>query len=152
MKSLITNFITWTFLMAGSTLYGQLNLSADRMIITNEAGINTEHLEYSPAFYKDGIVFITTKFPSLNYKVKDARIGMNIMSIYNANRTTDGLLMNPRPLASELSSKLHEGPVTFNRTAETIFFTRNESLSSGKKSEKKKSRKKTKKLRIFSGE
>jgi outer membrane protein OmpA-like peptidoglycan-associated protein len=48
------------------------------------------------------------------------------MSIDQAQRNEEGFLMTPEPLANELITRVHEGPVTFNRTAETIYFTRNE--------------------------
>jgi outer membrane protein OmpA-like peptidoglycan-associated protein len=107
-----------------------------KVFITNEATINSEGLEYSPAFLEDGIVFISTKPAAKRYKVKDKRIGENIMSIYLAKREDNGLLKTPVPFAIELLSTVHEGPVTFDRTADRMFFTRN-NLKNGKKKKAK---------------
>ena len=53
-----------------------------RVFITNEATINSDGLEYSPAFLEDGIVFISTQVATKKYKIKDKRIDMNKMSIF----------------------------------------------------------------------
>ena len=116
------------------SLLAQPESEEKRVFITNEATINSDGLEYSPAFLEDGIVFISTKTASKRYKIKDKRINANIMSIFRATREADGLLNTPEPFANELLSRYHEGPVTFDRTADNIFFTRNNySLKSGKK-------------------
>ena len=108
----------------------QIPLSEELVAVSNERGVNSEELEFSPVFYKDGIVFISTRHESLIYEIKDKNIGgKNIMSIYRALRNEEGFLGSPEPLADELIFRLHEGPVTFDRTANTIFFTRNESVA-----------------------
>jgi outer membrane protein OmpA-like peptidoglycan-associated protein len=103
-----------------------------RVLITNETTINSEALEYSPAFYEDGIVFISSKVPNSKYKIKDVRSGKNIMSIFIARRSGEGVLRSPEPFAEELLSNVNEGPLTFNRTNQGIFFTRN-NIKNGKK-------------------
>ncbi len=109
-------------------VFAQLPLSEELVVVSNERGVNSDELEFSPVFYKDGIVFISTRHESLIFNVKDKNIdGKNIMSIYKAQRNAEGFLDYPEPLADELIFKLHEGPVTFDRTASAIFFTRNES-------------------------
>ena len=112
-----------------SEISGQIPLASERVVVTNERRINSDELEYSPVFYKDGIVFVSTRHESVLYDVKDKNAnGVNIMSIFQSQRDTEGFLQEPAPLANELMTRVHEGPVTFDRTAETIFFTRNETL------------------------
>ncbi len=109
-------------------MFAQIPLSEELVVVSNERGVNSDELEFSPVFYKDGIVLISTRHESLIFNVKDRNIGgVNIMSIYRAQRNEEGFLDSPEPLADELIFRLHEGPVTFDRTASTIFFTRNES-------------------------
>lgn len=103
-----------------------------KVFINNEATINSDKLEYSPAFYEDGIVFISTKVSNKRFKMKDKRIGKNVMSIFQSKREENGLLLPPKPFSIELLSTVHEGPLTFDRTGETIFFTRN-STKNGKR-------------------
>ncbi|HFA50558.1 MAG TPA: hypothetical protein ENJ95_16245 [Bacteroidetes bacterium] len=127
MKNIFTILIC-AFYAFATGVVAQVPLSEERVIVSNERGINSDLLEFSPVFYKDGIVFISTRYESLIYSVKDKNIGgKNIMSIYRARRNEEGFLREPEPLADELIFRLHEGPVTFDRTANTIFFTRNES-------------------------
>ncbi|MEM1322847.1 MAG: OmpA family protein [Bacteroidota bacterium] len=99
--------------------------SNKKVFITNEATINTEHLEYSPAFYEDGIVFISSQASKKRYRIKDRRINQNIMSIFRSKRQESGLLTPPEPFASELLTPVHEGPLTFDRTNDNMYFTRN---------------------------
>ncbi|MEO6760166.1 MAG: OmpA family protein, partial [Saprospiraceae bacterium] len=47
------------------------------------------------------------------------------MSILRSRRDPEGNLFTPEPFAKELSSLYHEGPVCFDRTAETVYFSRN---------------------------
>ncbi len=119
----------------GSALLAQTNPN-DKVFITNETTINTEQLEYSPAFYEDGIVFISTKVAGKKYKIKDKRTNTNIMSIFISRRDDNGLLATPVPFAKELLSIYHEGPLTFDRTADNIYFTRNNVMNGVKKSKK----------------
>ncbi|MFT5169019.1 MAG: hypothetical protein ACI8P3_004265, partial [Saprospiraceae bacterium] len=123
-------------LLFSNIALAQPSSAEKKVFMTNEATINSEGLEYSPAFLEDGIVFISTKPAAKRYKVKDKRIGENIMSIYLAKREDNGLLKAPVPFAMELLSTVHEGPLTFDRTADRMFFTRN-NVKNGKKKKAK---------------
>lgn len=106
---------------------GQIPLGDERIVLTNERRVNSDELEYSPVFYKDGIVFISTRHESLLYEVKDKNAGgINIMSIYWSQRDEEGFLQAPEVFSNELLTRMHEGPLTFDPTASTIYFTRNE--------------------------
>lgn len=105
----------------------QLDLSRSEVQIKNESGINTEELEFSPVFYENGLVFITTQYEQGKYGIIDVNTGTNIMSIYRAARNEEGALSNPQPFAKELLSTMHEGSVSFNSTGEVLYFTRNSS-------------------------
>ncbi len=105
----------------------QIPLAEEKVIVTNERRVNSDELEFSPVFYKDGIVFITSRFETVQMNVKDKNIdGKNIFSIYRSQRDAEGFLQEPTPFANELMFRLHEGPLTFDRTGQRIFFTRNE--------------------------
>lgn len=92
--------------------------------LKNETAVNTEGLDFSPTFFEDGIVFISTNTAGLK-KNTDERLNLPAMSILRSRRNSDGSLMAPEPFAKELSSLYHEGPVCFDRTTETIYFSRN---------------------------
>jgi outer membrane protein OmpA-like peptidoglycan-associated protein len=112
--------------------------------LRNEAAVNTEGLDFSPTFYEDGIVFISTHTAGLKKKTDD-RLKLPAMSILRSRRGADGNLLPPEPFAAELSSLYHEGPVCFDRTTETIFFSRN-ALINGKV---KLAKDATQKMRIY---
>ncbi len=112
---------------SGATLWAQTvptTLPPVTIDIRNEMAVNSEGLDFSPTFYEDGIVFISTNTAGLKKKTDD-RLRLPAMSILRSRRSSDGNLLPPEPFAVELSSLYHEGPVCFDRTAETIFFSRN---------------------------
>ncbi|MEL6867208.1 MAG: hypothetical protein AAFP19_22475, partial [Bacteroidota bacterium] len=120
-----------------------------KVFLTNEATINSENLEYSPTFYEDGIVFISTKLSKKRYKIRDTKINKNIMSIFQARRAEEsGLLQKPEPFASELLTPVHEGPLSFDRTNAQMYFTRN-NYKDGKR---KKAKDGIVKLKIYSAD
>lgn len=92
--------------------------------LKNEEAVNSDGLDFSPTFYEDGIVFISTNTAGLK-KTRDERLKLSAMSILRSRRNAEGQLNAPEPFARELSSQFHEGPVCFDRTAETIYFSRN---------------------------
>ncbi len=116
-----------TFMLSASWLIAQTNAGSTLPVtvdVKNEAAVNTEGLDFSPTFYEDGIVFISTNNAGLK-KRTDEKLKLPAMSILRSRRNDDGSLTTPEPFAKELSSLYHEGPVCFDRTAETIFFSRN---------------------------
>jgi outer membrane protein OmpA-like peptidoglycan-associated protein len=135
-------FIFSLLLCLTSTLSAQ---KSDKVTvqIKNEDAINTPGLEFSPTFYEDGIVFISTNDAGLKKaKEKPAKPGKKskkeseqknddvfqypeTMSILRSRRNAEGALSAPEPFAKELTSINNEGPVCFDRTAETVYFSSN---------------------------
>ncbi len=92
--------------------------------IKNEANVNTAGLEFSPIFYEDGIVFISTNTAGAD-KFEDEVLKLPAMSILLSRRDTSGNLATPTVFANELVSLYHEGPVSFSPTGDMIYFSRN---------------------------
>lgn len=126
MKFIYPLFLGVCLFFVSNPCEGQLLPKNSNVVVTNEGRINSGELEYSPAFYQDGLVFITTKHPGEKYKVIDTKIDKNTMNIYYSARDTNGLLSEPVPFAQELLTIYHEGPLTFNRTGDFLYFTRND--------------------------
>lgn len=128
MKLLNTFCAFFAFFLLASSLFAQeseADFSNIEAIIKNETSINSEALEYSPAFYENGIVFISSQVAGSKFKIKDSQTGQNIHSIFNARRNDEEAILNtPEPFAEDLLSSVHEGPLTFDRTNKQIFFTR----------------------------
>ena len=95
--------------------------------IKNESKINTDKLDFSPTYYKDGVIFVTTRpSKSQDADLKDIWIDDNFMSLFYATRNKEtGFLENAEEFSLDLNTKYHEGPVCFSKNGERIFFTRN---------------------------
>ncbi len=117
-------------LLAASGLLAQNALSSDiKVDVKNEKTINTGSLEFSPAFYENGIVFISdNKVESNDDRYTDSKIDRKTVSIFLARRNDEGVLNAAVPFAKELTTKWHEGPITFNKTNDKVFFSRNDFL------------------------
>jgi outer membrane protein OmpA-like peptidoglycan-associated protein len=100
------------------------NISAQKakFKVTNEVNINTQFSEYSPSFFNDGLVFITTNNTGLN-KIQDKKINKPTSSIFYSLRGVDGKLTTSIVFAKELKTKFYDGPLTFNLEQNKIFFT-----------------------------
>jgi outer membrane protein OmpA-like peptidoglycan-associated protein len=102
-----------------------------QVTVTNERSINTAFQEYSPAFFKNDLVFIATNPVAGKNKNEDATVGKYTTSIFWSKRSTDGSLQRPMPFAEELTTKFYDGPLSFNTSGDIIFFTRT-NLKGGK--------------------
>ncbi|MDO8366941.1 MAG: OmpA family protein [Saprospiraceae bacterium] len=143
MKSYKHNTLIFVFSCMALALYAQTNPGAFAPVtvqVQNEAAVNTTGLEFSPTFYEDGIVFISTNTAGLK-KLTDESLKLPAMSILRSQRNAEGALSTPEPFAKELSSLYHEGPVCFDRTAETVFFSRNALIDGKEKIAKDKAQK-----------
>ena len=105
-------------------LRGVLVMAQEPIIITNETEINSIFQEYSPAFYQNGLVFIASN-PAVNTdKKEDDNTGKATTSLFFAARKDYGSLQKPLTFAEELTTKFYDGPLSFNKDGNTIYFTR----------------------------
>ncbi|MCB0637851.1 MAG: PD40 domain-containing protein, partial [Lewinella sp.] len=88
--------------------------------IFNTSRINTEGLEFCPAVYENGLVYVS------RYKNGpiDPRTGETFFELFYAELDPNGLPGEPQSFSTEINSAYHEGPVSFNRSGDRIFFTR----------------------------
>ncbi len=105
-------------------MHAQSTTQPITVLVKNEEAINTDALEFSPTFYEDGILFVSTNERVLKKQNVDEKQKM-MMSVLKAKRGEEGMLSTPEAFSKELSSRNHEGPVCFDRTAETIYFSSN---------------------------
>ncbi len=116
-----------TFIIAFCLTAGVLSAQSDTEPVTvqvkNEEAINTKGLEFSPTFFEDGVVFISTNNAGLK-KLADKNKQL-YTSILRAKRGTEGSLAAAEPFSKEISTEYNEGPVCFDRTAEVVYFSRN---------------------------
>lgn len=122
----ITLLLNCCWLLA-NCVWAQSALSPDiKVEVKNEENINGKTLEFSPAFYENGIVFISDAKVADKEGLLDIRIKRNTMSIFLSRRNLSGELSKPVSFAKEITTQWHEGPLTFNKTNDKIFFSRND--------------------------
>lgn len=73
--------------------------------------------EFAPVFYRNGLVFCSDRGQAVNSQGK-AVVKMFYADTASANNKS-------RPFSKDLKSKLNDGPVTFNRAGDTIYYSRN---------------------------
>jgi len=95
--------------------------------IKNEDALNTRKLDFSPTYYNDELVFVSTRDEKkLLSGIRDLWIDDNFMALYTANRNLDGTVSSPEVFSENITTKFHEGPVCFNKSGDRVFFTRND--------------------------
>ena len=90
--------------------------------IINARKINSDNLDFSPSFYQNGIVFASSRYKSGE---RDKKIDETYFELFYADLDIEGQPMEPREFSIRVNSHLHEGPVSFSRDGQTIYFTRN---------------------------
>ncbi len=98
------------------------------VVIKNEHALNTEKLDFSPTYYNDGVIFVSTRGADklTDKKSKDIWIDDNFMALFQSAMDEEGNLGQASIFSTNLTTKFHEGPVSFNRSGDRIFFTRND--------------------------
>jgi outer membrane protein OmpA-like peptidoglycan-associated protein len=84
--------------------------------------------EFSPVFYKNGIVFSSNRNLGLSYRSTSQNKGL--FKIYYIDTTGRVDWESPKLFSKNVTTILNDGPVTFNRTKDTIYFSRNQDVSS----------------------
>ncbi len=100
--------------------------------VTNLHTVNTEYHEYSPVFYRNGVVFVSSRGLNKPLQGTDSWTGHPFMNMFFAEIDEDGNLDKAREFSDVLSTKYHEGPMSFNRSGNIVYFTRN-SYNRGRK-------------------
>ena len=88
----------------------------------NLTPLNSPGVDFSPAYYKNGIVFVSSR--RKNGPV-DRKIGETFFELFFSEINNDHIPSKPSPFSLQLNSRLHEGPLCFSRDGRQVFFTRN---------------------------
>ena len=91
--------------------------------IRNAAGINGPGIDYSPAYYDDGIVFASnsSKAGPADRKYLDRSSFDLFFALLDANQEP----MVRTAFSDEINSSLNEGQACFSHDGKTVYFTRN---------------------------
>ncbi len=116
--------------------------------VKNLASINSDKLDMSPTYYKGGIVFASNRGIDRLKSNTDSWLDEPFIDLFVAENTDDGGFTTPVPFSRTINSRFHEGPASFDRLGNIMYFTRN-NLNGSKRV--KNSRGQTK-LKIYSAE
>lgn len=90
--------------------------------VRNLTGVNSERLDFSPAFYQNGLVYVSSRQHS---GPKDKKIAESFFELFFVELDERGNFLRAEPFSVNINSQKHEGPVSFNRTGDVLYFTRN---------------------------
>ncbi len=113
-------------------LYGREDYRKD-IRLSNASNINTEGMEFSPVLYGNGIVYVSRR---KNGPI-DENTGQTFYELFYAELDPNGQPIKGQNFSVEINSHLHEGPVSFNRQGNEIFFTRSNQRLGLSKADKK---------------
>jgi outer membrane protein OmpA-like peptidoglycan-associated protein len=78
---------------------------------------------FSGIEYKDGVVFAADKDVFRNSK-KASWTGHSYLDLYYIQKDKDGFWMDPQLLRGDINGPFHDGPATFSKDGNTVYFTR----------------------------
>ena len=93
--------------------------------VSDVTALNTKNADFSPVFYKDGIVYATSQKTAGHKKIY-GWTGANYLDIYYAEKgNSDTSFTNIAPLPGKnINTKYHDGPACFSKNYDTIFISR----------------------------
>ncbi|MEO6131856.1 MAG: OmpA family protein, partial [Saprospiraceae bacterium] len=89
---------------------------------------NTKSIEFSPIYYQSGIVFVVARERN---SILDPKTGQAYFDLMYADLGPDGMGDKPAYFSPNIRTQYHEGPCTFSKDDNEIFFTRS-NISGGK--------------------
>ncbi|MGZ3941016.1 MAG: OmpA family protein [Bacteroidia bacterium] len=90
-----------------------------------DAGMNSEVSDFSPVFYKEGIVFCSERSKAVNPTQVNQWTGHTYLDLYYVKTGVVNEKQTPTLFSDEINSMYNEGPVCFNKKGDVIYFTRN---------------------------
>jgi outer membrane protein OmpA-like peptidoglycan-associated protein len=112
MKRRTTLILTTVILLTGTLTAQQQPYTVSKTAFSTDM-----YNEFAPAFYRNGLVFCTDRGSAVNSE------GMAVVKMFFADTAADNT--RSKLFSKDLKSKLNDGPATFNRTGDTIYYSRN---------------------------
>lgn len=82
------------------------------------------HDEFSPVYYKNGIVFCSNRNPNYVSDYYDKQ-NKGLFKIFYIDTTNKEKVPSPKLFSKNLKTRFNDGPVTFNSKGDTICYSRN---------------------------
>ena len=106
-------------------------LEPNKAYTVSPININTKSWDYSPVYFKDGIVFVSNRGTDGSVKRQDNWTDSRFHDLYFAKKTSNAVFATPvRLKGSQPNRKYHDGSATFTKDFKEIYFTRNNYLNS----------------------
>jgi outer membrane protein OmpA-like peptidoglycan-associated protein len=80
--------------------------------------------DFSPVYFSSGIVFSSNRFVESNFDYTGPR-NAGFFNILYADTSSNSATMKVKLFSKSLTTILNDGPVSFNRTGDTIYYSRN---------------------------
>ena len=109
-------------LFVKTELYGQ----SDHYIVKPAPFSSRIYDEFSPVFYKGGIVFCSNQNDNSLVSYKDEK--NRLFKIFYVTKRGSTGWSRPKILAKEITTAFNDGPVTFNENGNIIYYSRNNSI------------------------
>ena len=114
---------TFTLLLYFSiTGISQISIENFKNVKIENTEINSDRLDFSPTFYQNGLVFISSR---AEFGSRDEKIDETFFKMYYAPFDSYGNPHDVQVFSVELDSPFHEGPVSFNEKGDVMYFTQN---------------------------
>src|SRR5688572_3348882 len=88
--------------------------------IQSLAALNTKSIEFSPVFYQEGLVFVVARERN---RIIDPKTGQAFFDLMYADVGPSGNVTRPENFSPNIRTQYHEGPCTFNKQQNEIFYT-----------------------------
>jgi hypothetical protein len=114
------------------TEYGDAGASAGAVRLFNASRVNTSDLEFCPVIYENGLVYVSRY---QNGPVDPE--GNTYFELFYAELDPNGMPGAPASFSTEINSAYHEGPVSFSRDGNRLFFSRTNLRKGVRRADKK---------------
>ena len=96
--------------------------------LITKAEFNSDRLDFSPMYYQDSSIVFASNRKDGNNEGIDRWTNQYYVDLYlvNPGDNEDEKWQKPTPFSKQINTKLHEGPVTFNKYYDVMYFTRND--------------------------
>lgn len=96
----------------------------DAYLVTRSPISSDRFDEFAPVFYQGGLVFVTTR-KNNPFRQYSASGSASPLKIYYTDTTKNVTWKDARLFSKNITSRLNDGPATFSRKGDTIYFSRN---------------------------
>ena len=111
--------------------------------------INSKYYDFGTSFYKDKIVFTSSRPDKALVKKVHDWTNQNFTDFYICSVNEDGSLTEPENFSTTINSKFNEASAVFTKDGKTIYFTRNNFLEGKKGRDKGMDKERTTLIKIY---